>query len=33
MPSMALETMARGISTIIDALQAIVPSPAGRGLG
>src|SRR5262245_50779096 len=33
MPSMALETMARGISTIIGALQAIVPSPAGRGLG
>ena len=32
-PSMALETMARGICAVIGALQATVPSPAGRGLG
>jgi pyroglutamyl-peptidase len=33
MPSMALETMVRGICAVIGALQAIVPSPAGRELG
>jgi pyroglutamyl-peptidase len=33
MPSMALETMARGICAVIGALQASVPSPSGRGLG
>jgi pyroglutamyl-peptidase len=33
MPSMALETMAHGICAVIGALQAIVPSPSGRGLG
>ena len=33
MPSMALETMVRGICAVIDALPATVPSPGGRGLG
>jgi len=33
MPSMALETMARGICAVIGALQATLPSPPGRGLG
>ena len=33
MPSMALDTMARGICAIIGALQATVPSPSRRGLG
>jgi pyroglutamyl-peptidase len=33
MPSMALETMVRGICAVIGALQVIVPSPAGRELG
>ena len=32
-PSMALETMVRGICAVIGALQAIAPSPAGRELG
>ena len=30
MPSMALETMTRGIYAIIGSLQATIPSPAGR---
>jgi pyroglutamyl-peptidase len=33
MPSMALETMVRGICAVIGALPATVPSPGGRGLG
>jgi len=32
-PSMALETMVRGICAVIGALQAAIPSPSGRGLG
>src|SRR2546427_12290933 len=33
MPSMALETMVRGICAVIGALQATVPSLSGRGVG
>ena len=33
MPSMALETMTCSIRAIIGALQATIPSPAGRGVG
>src|SRR5262245_20860410 len=32
-PSMALETMGRGICAVIGALQAAIPSPSGRGVG